>query len=121
MNAAEIARILDMLGERLGPTGQYVFALAVRQQFIEGVMAAAVLALILGLAVLAQALWLKNCFEYDRKADERDRFGATGIVVTSLAGWMIPFACLLAGLPYAVGKLLNPEYAAIRDLLDQIR
>src|SRR3990167_3921853 len=33
VNAAEIARILDMLGERLGPTGQYVFALAVRQQF----------------------------------------------------------------------------------------
>lgn len=38
MNPEDIGKILDEIGERIGPAGEYAFTLAVRQQIIVGVL-----------------------------------------------------------------------------------
>src|SRR5258708_17084678 len=43
MSGEELAKILDELGQRLGPAGSHVFGLAVRQQFITGAIWSVVL------------------------------------------------------------------------------
>ena len=74
MNPDDIARILDDLGQRLGPTGEYVFSLAVRQVYID--------------AFAGLLCWLA-------------------------------FAVINAFL--VIPDVLNPEYAALRDILGAIR
>jgi hypothetical protein len=104
MNPDDLARILDELGRRLGPAGEHVFALAVRQQIIEGIVWVTVGLLLIIAGVVA--------FLVIRRQTDSDGFEwlAGGIL------WVVAAVALIPGLL----QLLNPEYAAIRDLLKAV-
>ena len=105
MNPDDLARILDELGRRLGPAGEHVFALAVRQQIINGVFGviAALILMIVGVVFVVVG----------RRQIDSDGFEwfAGGVA------WIIAAIALIGGL----SLLLNPEYAAIRELLSAVR
>lgn len=110
MTPEEIARILDELGQRLGPAGQRVFELAVRQQLINGILTEIFGVVLLSVAVviliIIRRLW-DSIDSYDR--DFVGVFGGLAIILLSLAGLLVLFM--------GASPLLNPEYAALHDLL----
>jgi hypothetical protein len=106
MNPDDLARILDELGQRLGPTGEYVFALAVRQVVIDAVLLLAFAAILVGSATYA---W--------RAVARADSFDAAPLRL--IAGALYLAATIAAA--GALSALLNPEYAALRDILGAIR
>jgi hypothetical protein len=136
MNPDDLARILDELGQRLGPTGEYVFALAVRQVYIDAFLGLLVSIPVL-IGVTLGTLWgiraSRRAWAADVKAYAEGKsrwslirnqpdlvdyafpwlFGGMAIVVVGgVAGTL--FAASLA-------DLLNPEYAALRDIVGAIR
>lgn len=120
MTADELGKILDELGQRLGPTGQHVFQLAVRQIIIEGIIG-----LIAGvvLVVLSVELWRKGktwilSRETNSYSDDAlDKGMPIGFMSLGLA---FPFGFGLFLVYGALTTLTNPEYAALRDILSRI-
>lgn len=117
MNADEIARILDELGQRIGPTGEYVFGLAVRQAIIGGVvgLVASLVALVAaGLAL--RFAWRQyqscECRRVSYSVCGWEPIGVAVGIVSALVGF-----CAVVVLADSTFRLLNPEYAALRDLL----
>ena len=52
MTADQLSQLLDELGKRLGPSGEHVFALAVRQVYIDNILQVVLCGLgLLGLAI----------------------------------------------------------------------
>jgi hypothetical protein len=107
MNPDDLARILDELGQRLGPTGEYVFALAVRQVYIEAILFA-----IVGLGSIAGGVYIWR--RVYRTGDDIDRSYGPPVAVLAVATGL--FLLLFCG----IAPALNPEYAAIRDILGAI-
>jgi hypothetical protein len=107
MSPDDLARILDELGRRLGPAGEHVFALAVRQQIIEGTLLGIGGLILVIVGVIVAIVARRNDYDND-----------------GFIGWFGPGFCFLFGgvlLAAALSQLLNPEYAAIRDLLKAVR
>jgi hypothetical protein len=123
MNPDDLARILDDLGKRLGPTGEYVFALAVRQQLIEGFASLAVIGAFVLLATIATfgiRRWFQQGNAEHSSGDGMHVDIETRLTIYALT-WMAALIAILFFLGTALSKVLNPEYAAIRDILGAIR
>lgn len=129
MNPDDIARILDDLGQRLGPAGQYVFGLAVRQAFIDGLLQTGIAVVgltVVGVVVLAAARISRRQWARE-SADKRDSYYSKPDILDYVFPWMLGgiggvFAVgfLLILLMTGLLKLLNPEYAALTDILGRI-
>lgn len=115
MNADDLAKILDELGRRLGPTGSHVFELAMRQIVINASISigAFVILLVIGL-VAARPLyrWVQGNSTYGY----RDMVAVVAVALYGITMLMVTWFAV-AGF----ANLLNPEYAAIRDLLGAVR
>ena len=119
MNADDLAKILDELGQRLGPTGEHVFQLAVRQVYIDatiqivfGGIALVLLTAIAGIGTRLLLAWYRASQDITDAA-----FGVClGLIVLGL-----PATFAAGAVATAAAKLLNPEYAALRDILGAIR
>jgi hypothetical protein len=123
MNPDDLARILDDLGERLGPTGEYVFGLAVRQSLINGVtcLVLGVVAVVAGYRLVG---WLRRFATEDKALAATKPYHTTSYefaYVFGGIGLLILGGFGLFALSLAADNLLNPEYAAIRSLLSSIR
>ena len=115
MNADDLVRLLDELGQRLGPTGEYVFALAVRQVYVDAaIYIGAWLVVVIGLAIVARPLyrWTQD----DRSSGERGLAAALGAMCAGFVLVILTVAALLS-----LASLLNPEYAALRSLLGSVQ
>lgn len=115
MNPDDLAKVLDELGERLGPTGEYVFALAVRQVYINAVLFGVFFVVSVALTVWASSRlirWAADDGPYGDRGLLAVFAGTIMIVVTGALG--------LQFLGFSLPDVLNPEYAAIRDLLSNI-
>jgi hypothetical protein len=114
MNPDDLARILDELGQRLGPTGEYVFALAVRQVYIEGVVGLSMAAVSLGIgAIVARPLY--------RWGTSGSSYSSRDIIATLIGLiWGCVAAIFVINAIYQAQRLANPEYAAIRDILGAV-
>lgn len=113
MSTEEILRLLDELGERLGPTGERVFQLAVQR-----VILSSVVGIVLGagtLVLFALVLrwlyrkWMSNGNDWDIPLG---MFGMVGGVASLGAVVLVAVNVL---------SLLTPEYTALRELLQAIR
>jgi uncharacterized protein YqgC (DUF456 family) len=114
MTADQLAQILDELGKRLGPTGEHVFALAVRQVYVSAFVWIGVwLVAVLAVALVARPIyrWLQN----DDGMGDRALGAFIGCL---LGGFALVF--LTGSAVVNLVSLLNPEYAALRDLLGAI-
>lgn len=128
MNPEDLARILDDLGERLGPAGEYAFSLAVRQVFIDGAMGLVVglVGVVVIAAVFAVAIRATRR-EWHRQLADRDSYHRPDFMMDIAFPWflggfllLLPFGFCLTLLMSAIPKLLNPEYAALADILSRI-
>ena len=115
MNADDLAKILDELGQRLGPTGEYVVQLAVRQVYVEAIVTIVATAL-LAVAGLVVGPRIYRWYEADEPYGIRE-------MPTLVVGLLFPIAMLvgITGTLIAIPRLLNPEYAALRDIIGAIR
>lgn len=137
MTADELARILDELGRRLGPAGEYAFGIAVRYQMTSALIwaigAGVTLALIIGV-VLWAARFTSRRWHADWAAyHERFPNGSTyrsdrPDSLDYLMPWMLgSLGIVLVGggaagtLLSSLVTVLNPEYAALRDLIGAVR
>lgn len=114
MNATDLAKILDELGQRLGPTGQRVFELAIRQVYIDGVMAGLLLVIVAVVGIVGGPRLYR--WSQGGSYGDRDIF----LMIFGVCYALILFLAVINVL-IAVPALLNPEYAALRDLLAKIR
>jgi hypothetical protein len=119
MNADELTRLLDELGTRLGPTGEYVFGLAVRQVYINAVTSV----VLLGVALAVGALAGPRVLRWVRAGNDGRGYGNDREIVAFILGICWGFGLVLAVLAVVmyVPSVLNPEYAALRSLLGQIQ
>ena len=112
MNPDDIARILDDLGRRLGPAGEYAFSLAVRYEFTSAAISVA-----FGLLLaVASAIGIVVAWRYDDESGASFPIRIFGGLFGSIGG-VVGLSVSAIALP----NLLNPEYAAIRSLLWAIR
>lgn len=101
MNPEDIGKILDEIGERIGPAGAYAWEITVRQVVID-----ASVWLSLGALALVVALGAFTYAAVRRSAD------ALGVGLLALTG-LIPMGVALT-------QLLNPEYHAMVRLLERL-
>lgn len=131
MNPDDLARILDELGQRLGPTGEYVFALAVRQVYIDSVLSVLTgVGLTVAATIVLRAIKGKVAADWARwnaLPQQEQRYPYLNNKPDILGGSLWWF--VVPGLMFALGPLLitnglsrfpNPEYAALRDILGAI-
>ena len=115
MDADEIGRILDEIGERMGPAGEYVWVLAVRQSYIGGVTGI-LTGLLLTAICGAGLLWAVHLIRKPKSSYTEEGFAGTFLLIGSFlgvaAGWFIAVS--------GVHSLLNPEYQAMVRLLDRL-
>ena len=137
MNADDLAKILDELGRRLGPTGEYVFQLAVRQVIISSALGAAVSAIGLIALAIAIAAGLRLTVSRYRVvaksyAEGKGRWSSIGQTSPDWDDYVFPwiFIGLFGGAAMfmltgiftsSLIRLLNPEFAALHDLIGMIR
>ena len=113
----EILDRLDLLGAKLGVTGAHAYEVLVRQAHIDA----------WSLTVLAVLLWVVSgyCFNLGRRyatmeeRDQRDSVVTTAMVSFIVSGFLLIIGTLVAF--HAAGRLLNPEYYAIQEIMEAIR
>ena len=122
MNADDLGKILDELGQRLGPAGEHVYSVLVKQAVVSGIVQ--VTAAIVVLALMTAAIVVTYKFAQHDAHRERTgysgQFDPTGYL---LLGGFVTVACVIfASVFFLLGvqALLNPEYQAIRDLLTRL-
>lgn len=117
MNAEDIAKILDELGERLGPVGSHVWELVVRQSIVDGAINV-LWAIVMGVLAVAAILVTRKLYKAAQKDaySDDDIFIAIfgGVITIGLAVWSL--WCGMA----ALRSLLNPEWQAIQVLLQAL-
>lgn len=110
MTPEEIGRLLDEIGERIGPAGEYAWAAAVRWTAIQAWFT---IGLWLAITLAGVVLFLQY-----RKVDDWDHPNAPGIA--SITGGMLLFFSFLGAAMYgadAAARALVPEWGAIQQLL----
>jgi hypothetical protein len=115
MDADEIGRILDELGERIGPAGERVMELAIRQVYIDAALAVIGWLVLVAIgALVARPLyrWVQDGGSYS----SRD----LGALLVGVA-WGGALAFTTIALAIGLSSVLNPEYAALRDLIGAVR
>lgn len=117
MTADQLAQLLDELGKRLGPAGEHVYQLTVRQVVIESLLWGCLGLFLVALSVPALIAMRRS----DRKAiaegrPESDLFGWWG--TTWLTGMsLVPGLAILV---FVSTQLLNPEFHAIMRLIGAV-
>lgn len=112
----DIKQYIDELAQSLGVAAEHVYELLVRQQISDGIVT--IIATTLIWVVLATAFY---------KAVKRDDFYESKVTVTFIIGVAsgvgIFFALIIGSFESiaAVKQLINPEYYAIREIMDVIK
>jgi hypothetical protein len=118
VNADELARVLDELGERLGPTGERVFELTVRY-----VITDAIVGIVFSVVVLTALFftWRWAIRRVARVESEADREFATlmGGLLGGIASLALGFFAIYQ-LAVNIVALLNPEFTALRKLVEAV-
>jgi hypothetical protein len=113
MTPEQLGQFLDELGKRLGPAGDHVYQLAIRQVVISNAVGLAV-----AVAIFAFTFFgVRFVWRRARDADSTDEgflkvISSIGAIFGFLIGVIWAGTCLVS--------LLNPEYAALRDILSAI-
>ena len=118
MNPEDVGRILDEIGERIGPAGEYAWSVLVTGERVVGVVfAASAVAAAVGAYVLYRlARWAYHKHEEAGPYDSHDlgayAFGA-GAAACAVA------ALILIGT--ALPSLIAPEYVVLRNIVGGVR
>jgi hypothetical protein len=114
MTADQISQFLDQLGQKIGPAGNHVFELMVRQQYINGFESL----LIAGVVIVLTTLIVLRLRTYGKATSDNE---VKEMVTT--ATWLLPVvatALVWIFISSALDSLLNPEWQAISHLISQV-
>ena len=111
----KVFEIIDALAAQLGVAKEFVWALLVRQQYVE----AAQLAIGVICCVVALVYTIPICSKgFNEKYTTGDADAAAAIIGLFVSvGASIYILC---GSIACVGRLLNPEYYALKDILNMV-
>lgn len=107
------AQLLQELAEKLGTTVQYLWAVLVRGNQIQGIYCLFVAALFAGLGYISYRL-IKHSYAENVYNDEEYMVGGIVAGVVSLAVFLITFY-------YGLILTLSPQYGAIQDILEAVK
>lgn len=99
-------------------TAEHVYAVLVRQQFVEGI------SMLVGLAVWSVAVFLithKYIRPWYNKASKDPYSDAGFAAAVFFLATAFGFLLISGFVSVAVGKLLNPEFYAMKFILDSVR
>lgn len=113
MNPDDITRILDELGNRLGPAGQRAFELAVRYKVTDAIVGGLFGLALVSLSVFGARWVYKHEFNDPMDRDMAVLIGFLLAGIGALIGSVMVFLDLVT--------LLNPEYSALRDIIGALR
>lgn len=119
-----VTEYIDVMAAKLGVAAEHVYEVLVRQQFIDGITYLVMFSLFLLLTIFLGFATVRF-FKLGEETDDRDKqelfafitvcFGIATLILLFIAGF-----CLLFNVPGAVKQLINPEYYAIKEILDTI-
>jgi|GEM_PF-4565739 len=126
---------LDAIANKLGAAAEYVMAALVKQQVIAGTAALGVWVLIVLLDVVLIIGTVRAHKKHTRLVDEyyddRNNRRETraenacavfmGLVVVSITLSIVLLIALAAVVPDAIGKILNPSYYALKDIVQAVK
>jgi hypothetical protein len=115
----KIMEYIDAIAHSLGVATQFVFETLVKQKLIEGYVHTGILAVIwiVYLILFPKVFgWLRKSVK-EKGWDEPKILSGFGIVIVSFA---VIFASILA-LPDSLMKIFNPQYYALKDILDAVK
>lgn len=117
---SKIQPVLADLGNKLGVGGKHLWAVIIRQQYIDGFIALfwVVFGIMLFIGMLKLTKWvIKKSKEERRDLNDEDNVAwmfliAIGVVVGAIM--------IIEGGSYAINHLLNPEYQAVQSIIQMI-
>lgn len=112
---------IDAIAVKLGVASEYVYGILVKQAVVSGIVNATVLTLLPILFAVATIFCSKKV---DWKADDpkndlEEAFGITTILLG--IGFLIMFIIFVLFAPNQYIKIFNPEYFALKEILDTIK
>lgn len=118
MSPTDIAKILDELTLRFGPTGGYVYQLAIREVYVESGLAIAWLGVGILIGLLGLVVTRKTRPDKYVSNDDKDNRDLIVVVLSTFYACSMVIATM--NFAFTVGNLFNPEFAAIRLILRSI-
>lgn len=114
----ELLKRLDALGDKLGVAGAHLWSVLVRQAYIEGVTDLVVAGLV-GIVFVVAFCIGKKCVEIVNEGDS-DEIHIVVLMVSVLIGALCAVAIwynVVSGLQ----ELLNPEFFALKNVIDSLK
>jgi hypothetical protein len=121
MTPEQLTQLLDELGKRLGPGGAHVFELAVRQAIITSTMQLAAAGVLVAIAVTVLAVVWRFLHRDTSKLERWSSSDDEGVAAVGIVVALFVIVIAVFGAVNSIPTLLNPEYAALRDLLSQVK
>lgn len=116
----QTTELLQQLAAKLGTTSEYLWSILIKQAYVSVVIDI----IFYGIGVTFVYLTYKYAPKLWKKGDAEETdlelayyFAAGGMML--IAG--ISALCTIIGLPYTLGTLINPEYWALKQILDAIK
>ena len=113
----KIIEYIDALSVKLGVAAEHVYEVLVRQKIVEGIVYSIVILVVLIASIVAFKKSLQSYFN-EQDLDKTFGFGLASIVFGAVL--VISLIVTIAGLPGQILKIYNPEYYAIKTILDAI-
>ncbi|NGQ95441.1 hypothetical protein G3578_09775 [Brevibacillus sp. SYP-B805] len=109
MTTDKITEYLEQMAVKLGVAAEHVYGVLVRQQLAEGVVA-----ILVAFVFAALAIWLiRLAFRYFDEWDD--------LRIVVLAVIVVCFGTVLTAGGSGILHVVNPEYYAIREIMETIR
>ncbi|QLI77124.1 hypothetical protein [Bacillus pumilus] len=111
---------IDKLAAKLGVAAEHVYGVLVKQAVVGGVIST----IMMLSAIVVAVLFTKSLAEKSR--DYQKRVGPYDVnwyqVIQCLTGIAVVVLCIVTLVigPEMIGKIINPEYYAIKEILDTI-
>src|SRR5690625_2832396 len=109
MSSEKIAEYIETLAAKLGVAAEHVYGVLVRQAFVDGVRGVIFAIVLAGVSYLMFRITTRVI----RSEDE-------AFAIFPIAAFVITLVMALVFMYNGIGQLINPEYYAIREILDVV-
>jgi hypothetical protein len=116
----KVTQYIDALAAKLGVAAEHVYGVLVRQQVAEGIVNIIVGTLVLAVLIFALMVLIKKV-ELPRIVDEFDLLGYVFVAAILLLIIGLPGSYAVSEISDGIKQVINPEYYAIREILDAIK
>lgn len=107
---------INILAEKLGVAAEYVYPLFVKQQMIEGISTLSLIMLCCITSII--------CLIFGVKGGNKKNWGDGGYVILIFTGGIMGIISICAlghNFTDCISQIMNPEYAAIQDIIQMVK